>query len=102
MGVTVAMGMRTFFGPGGGAKPGGDLSLQPLENLIEPFARFEMGEEEGQVATLLSRIAIHDFERGADVRCEVDFIDDQQAAALDAGSAFAGNFVSARHIDDVN
>ena len=36
------------------------------------------------------------------MRREVDLVDHQQAAALDAGSAFARNFVAARHVDDVN
>ena len=41
----------------------------------------------GRVAAHLLGVALHHLERGADIRREIDLVDDQQIGAGDAGAA---------------
>ena len=49
----------------------------------------------GPLAAHLQRVALHDVERRADHRREIDLVDDQQVGAHDAGAALARNLVAA-------
>ena len=47
-------------------------------------------------------VALHHLERGADMRGEVDLVDDQEVGAGDAGAALRGNLVPRGDIDHVD
>jgi hypothetical protein len=60
------------------------------DDSVGACARLEIGEHERLVATHPARIAVHDFERGADHRREVDLVDHQQVGLGDAGPPLRG------------
>ena len=64
------------------------------DHRFKAFAGFQVGEDEGPTAALQLRIMGHHFERGADHRCEVDLIDDQEVGLGDAGAALARNLLT--------
>jgi hypothetical protein len=76
--------------------------LQPCNDFLQPFAAHQIREHKGTLAALPPRVAIHHFERRPHVRREVDLVNHQQPAALDAGSTLARNLVAARDVDHVN
>ena len=79
-----------------------DLVERPIHNSVETFVAFEVGKDEWPGAAHPATIAIHHFERSANVRRKVDLVDHQQIGPYDARPAFAGDFVSTGHVDDVD
>ena len=65
-------------------------------------AVFDLCEDEWPVAAHGAGIAIHDVQIGADGAGEIGFIDNQEVGLRDAGAAFAGDFVAAGDVDDVD
>ena len=78
------------------------LLFHPGNNQIEAISFLKIGENVGPIRALRFCIAVHDFERRADVRRQVDFVDDEQIGANDAGAAFARDLVATRYINDVD
>src|SRR5579871_2612093 len=78
------------------------LLLQPLNDAVEPLAAHQIREHEGPVSTHSPGVAIHHFERSSNKWREIDFVDYQQAAALDARPPLAGNLVAAGYVDYVD
>src|SRR5215469_12017058 len=70
--------------------------------IVHAFAQLEVGEDEGAGAAHPARVAVHDFEAGADQRGEVDFVDDEEIRAGDVGAALAGDLVTGGDIDDID
>src|SRR6516165_6231868 len=68
---------------------------------IKPFAGFHIGENKWLFAAHSSGVALHDIERGADMRGKIDFIDDEKIRTGNARPAFAGDFFAARNINDI-
>src|SRR5690606_24386344 len=58
-------------------------------HVVDAFACFEVGEDEGAVFAHLCCVASHDLERGADVGGQIGFVDHEQIAFDDAGAAFS-------------
>ncbi len=56
----------------------------------------------GRSAAHFFGVALHDFERGADIRRQIDLVDHQQVRARDAGPAFGRNLVAGGDVDDVD
>ena len=73
-----------------------------LHNFIHADVVLDLGHDKSARAPHPSRVARHDFEVGADGWCQIGFIDDQQVALSEAGTAFARDFVAARHIDNLD
>src|SRR3984893_9951936 len=76
--------------------------LQPLNDRIEPDVLSKIREHEGAITAHLARVAVHDFERGAHVGCEVNFVNHQKVGAHDAWAALSGDFVAFGYVDDIN
>ena len=62
---------------------------------VEAAPFLDVREYPGPLAAHLQRVALHDLERRADVRREVDLVDDQEIGARDAGAALARNLLAA-------
>ena len=94
--------------PGKGRRSRGAAWLQPalladeLRDLGDARAVVQVGEDEGPVAAHPTRVAFHHIERRADVRREVDLVDDQQIGPRDAGPALARDLVARGDVDDVD
>jgi hypothetical protein len=73
-----------------------------MKDLGEPNTVFHLGEDEGAVATHEARVAVHDFEVGANGLGKIGFVDNEEVGLGNAGASFTGNFVSASDIDDVD
>ena len=67
-----------------------------------PLPARMLAKTKGRSPRILLGVAVHDFQAGADIRGEVDLVDDQQVAARDAGAALAGDLVAGRNVDDVD
>src|SRR5262249_50055990 len=78
------------------------LAPNPRDHLRQSVARLEAGEEERPLAAHRPGVALHHGKAGADVRREVDLVDDQEIRARDARSALARNLVAARDVDDID
>ena len=88
--------------PGSGLKDRVNAIPHPPDHRIQPLPRQQIGEDERPVATHLAGVAVHHVEVGADVRGEVDLVDEQQVRAGNDGAAFAGDFVAGGNVDDVD
>lgn len=66
------------------------------------MAGFAVAEDDGAVAAHFFAVAFHDLEAGADDLGEVDFVDDEEVGLGDTRAAFAGDFVAAGDVDDVD
>lgn len=95
-------------GVGGRSVGVGDTGgvLPCVEHMVDDFGQaesvFDLGEDDGTGAAHVACVAGHDFEVGADGWGEVGFVDDEQVALGEAGSAFAGDFVAAGDVDDLD
>ena len=65
-----------------------------------PSLLTEADQQERPLAPHLQAVAPHDVQVGADVRRQVDLVDDQQVAVADARTSLAGNLVALGHVDD--
>ena len=92
----------TPIGPGSGLKDRVNAIPHPPDHRIQPLPSQQIGEDERPVAAHLAGVAVHHVEVGADMRGEVDLVDEQQVGARDAGAAFAGDFVTGSDVDDVD
>src|ERR1041384_2536569 len=92
-----------------GARRGGgrlpfpqELKLSPRDPALPSSTVPDVGEAERPVAAHRLRVARHHAEVRADVRREIDLVDDEEVRARDARPALARNLVAAGHVDDVN
>src|SRR5260370_11842227 len=79
-----------------------EMLLQPCENGVQPGTILEVGKDEWPFAAHAPRVTLHHLQRSFHVRCQVNFVDDQQVGAGDARTAFARDFVAPRNIDHVD
>ncbi len=63
--------------------------FQPLEDAVKAHVLSEIGEQERPRASHLARVAIHHFQRGADVRSQINFVDHQEIGSRDSRAALA-------------
>src|SRR3569623_3329037 len=70
-------------------------------DLVESSTKLEVGEHKWLGAAHAPRIEFHHFQRRADVRREIDFIDYQQIGLGDAGPALARKLVASGDVDHV-
>ena len=71
-------------------------------DFVDALPRAQIGHHEGASAPHLLGVALHHFKRGADVRREIDLVDDQQIGARDAGAALGRDLVAGGDVDDVD
>ena len=57
------------------------FGLDEARNLVDAIADAQIGEHERALAAHASGVAVHHLERRADMRREVDLVDDQQVAS---------------------
>lgn len=79
-----------------------DISFDPGDHLWNPFAALEIGADEWTILAHFSGITAHHGEIGPNGGGELDLIDHQQIGAGDPWSPLARNFITSRHIDDVD
>src|SRR5713101_2816923 len=79
-----------------------EMLLQPCENGVQARTILEVGEDEWTFAAHAPRVTLHHFQRSSHVRCQVNFVDDQQIGAGDAWTTFARDFIASRNIDYVD
>src|SRR5688572_28087347 len=77
------------------------LLLDEPDDVIQALTGLEIGENERALAAHPLRIALHDFERRADHRREVDLVDHQQVGLGDARPALARDLVARGDVDHV-
>ena len=70
--------------------------------MIDPKSISYLREDEGAIAPHLFRVTFHYFEVCSDGLGKVRFVDDQQVGLGDARPALAGDFVTARDIDNLD
>ncbi len=75
---------------------------QVVDDVIHAAAMFHLRENDWARTTHGLGIARHHIQIGANGHRQVGFVDDQQVGLSDPGTAFAGDLVATRHINDVN
>src|SRR5258707_13608643 len=78
-----------------------EMLYHPRENGVQAGTVLEVGKDERTFAAHALRVMFHHLQRSSHVRCQVNFVDDQQIGASDARTAFARDFVAPRNIDHV-
>src|SRR5436853_1905098 len=78
------------------------FAFQEACHLGGALASFQVGEHERPAATDATGVLFHHLERGADVRGEIDLVDDEQVGTGDAGAALPRDLLALRYIDDVD
>src|SRR6202795_1213902 len=78
------------------------FGLDKADNATQTLALLQIGHDEGPLAAHASCIGIHLFQRGADIRGEVDLVDDKEVRARDAGPALRGDLVAGGDIDHID
>src|SRR4051812_15895501 len=63
------------------------FSLDEADDAVEAFAVLEIGHDKGPFAAHPSRVGIHLFQRRADMRREVDLVDDEKVRPGDTGTS---------------
>src|SRR5215831_13517505 len=76
--------------------------LDEPHDCLEALPDAQIAEHEWTRAAHALGVALHDIERGADMRRKVDLVDDQEVGAGNARSAFGRNFVAGRHVDHID
>src|SRR6478735_291427 len=69
---------------------------------VDAGARLQVGEYERLRAAHLFGVAIHDLERGTNVRGQIDLVDNQEIALGDPGATFARDFVASSDVDHIH
>src|SRR5918994_6524456 len=69
---------------------------------LDALARTQVREHEGSGAPHSRGILLHDGKARADMRREVDLVDDEEIGAGDARPALARDLLAARYVDDVD
>ncbi len=79
-----------------------EMLYHPCENGVQAGTVLEVGKDEWTFAAHTPRVMFHHLQRSSHVRCQVNFVDDQQVGAGDARTAFARDFVAPGNIDHVD
>jgi hypothetical protein len=79
MGVVVGVPMGKLLGRASYRWTGAEFLLMAnqVNDGVEAFASFEVGKNEGAIASHLLRIASHDFQIGPDIGGEINFVNDE-------------------------
>src|SRR6266576_4392066 len=78
------------------------FGLDKADDAIEAYALPQIGHDEWAFATHPSRVGIHFFQRCADMRREVDLVDNEKVRPGDAGAALRGDLVAGGDVDHVD
>src|SRR5262245_16750833 len=78
------------------------LSPDPIHDEVGASPVPEIAEDKRPVSSHALRVALHDPEVGADIRREIDLVDDEQVRSRYPGPAFARNLLALRHVDHVD
>src|SRR5271155_5625865 len=84
------------------SRPKPSLAAKERDHLVAPLPRLHVRKGERPRLAHARGVGRHHFERGADVRGEVDLVDHEQVGARDAGAALARDFLAARDVDDID
>src|SRR5687767_644809 len=80
----------------------GPRAEEVRDHVVDAVADVRACEDDGPALAHALGIALHDVEARADVRCEIDLVDDEEIALRHSGTAFARDFVTAGDVDDVD
>src|SRR5690606_37756669 len=72
-----------------------------IDDAVHAFAGLQVREDEGPLIAHFRGVSGHHLERGADVRRQIRFVDDEQIRAGDTRAALAGDLVAGGDVDDV-
>src|SRR2546428_9890164 len=76
--------------------------LDEASDVLDALPRAKIAENEGASAAHASRVPLHHFERGSDIRRKIDLVDDEQVRAGDAWAALRWDLVSGGDVDDID
>ena len=71
-----------------------DTWFNPIHHLVQAFTGHEIREDEWPVTAHAATVPIHHTEIRADVRSEINLIDDEQIRARNTGASLARNLVT--------
>ena len=71
-------------------------------DLLHTYPMFDLCEDDRSIGSHGVGVAAHDFQIGADGHSEIGFVDYQKVRLSNPGAAFAGYFVAAGHINDID
>ena len=77
-------------------------STNPIDDHVDSGAIFEIGEDVRFASANSRGVSLHNFQAGADVRSQVNLVNDQKSGVGDSGSAFSRNFVALGNVNHVN
>src|SRR5690606_26838440 len=75
--------------------------LDPFGQRVHAFPGEQVGKNPGTPAAHPDRVFLHHLQAGADVRRQIDLVDDQVVRAGDAGTALARDFLALGDVNDV-
>src|SRR3981081_1928784 len=78
------------------------LGLDKAYNAVEAFALPEIGHDKRPFATHPPGVGVHFLQRCADMRREVNLVDDEKVRAGDGGATFRGNLGARSDVDHVD
>src|SRR6202790_1020090 len=78
------------------------LGLDKTDDTVETLALPEIGHDKWAFPAHPSRVGIHLVQRCADMRREVDLVDDEKIRPDDAGAALGGDLVAGGDVDHVD
>ena len=94
--------LRSARNDGASLHPQPALLLDEARDLVDALAGAQIGEDEGPRAAHALTLALHGFQRSADIGRQIDLVDHQEIGAGDARPAFRGNLVAGGDVDDVD
>src|SRR5438552_4028546 len=68
---------------------------------VDALPCLKVGEDERPVAAHPTRVAVHDFQRRADQRREIDLVDHQEIGLGDSRAALARDLIAGGHVDHI-
>ena len=74
--------------------------IDVVDHLADALAREAVREDERSESARRPRVALHDPKVGANMRREVDLVDDEQVGVRHAGPSLARDLVALGHVDD--
>src|ERR1700722_608495 len=78
------------------------FSDNELDDLIDTFPGFQIGEDKTPFAAHAFSVAVHHLEARADQRRQIDLVDDQQVGSGNPRAALARDFIAGGDVDHIN
>src|SRR5271156_3469819 len=79
-----------------------EFFFEPAHDAVESHAIAQIRKNKGMLAAHAAGVAVHHFQRSADVRSQVNLVDHQQIGTHDAGAALARNLLALGNVNHVN